>query len=103
MREQIIRVRLLIMMIAQSKIDILVPSAFSVARGGCTGGICIGCCGVACRLVARPLVRWAAGPLGRWATYDERTSFCRHMKTVRFHSIELSVCKPFWLVDFFHY
>ena len=77
-------------------------------------GICIGCCWVVCRLVARPLVRWSAGPLVRWSAgplgrrvtgplYDERTSFCRYMKIVRFHSTELSVCKPFWLVEFFHY
>ena len=55
---------------------------------------------------AGPLGRWAAGPLGRWVTgplYDERTSFCRYMKIVRFHSTELSVCKPFRLVDFFHF
>ena len=50
------------------------------------------------------LGRRAAGPLGRWVTgplYDERTSFCRYMKIVRFHSTELPVCKPYWLVDFF--
>ena len=47
------------------------------------------------------LGRWAAGPLGHWATYDECTSFCRYMKMVRFHSTELPVCKPYWLVDFF--
>ena len=46
----------------------------------------------------RPLGSWVTGPL-----YEERTSFCRYMKIVRFHSNELSVCKPFWLVDCFHF
>ena len=42
------------------------------------------------------LGRWVTGPL-----YDERTSLCRYMKILRFHSTELSVCKSYWLVDFF--
>ena len=57
------------------------------------GYICIGCCGVVCRLAARPLDLFTTMAL----------VFCQYMKIIRFYATGLSVCKLFGLFGFFHY